>query len=477
MYLGIDVGTGGVRCAVCTPDGRCVASGAAGLKDAEVPNLPLGRHEQQPDAWWRALSNCLRSMKGKAPFGDIAALSVDSTSGTVLFLDAANRPLRPALMYNDSRAVEQSRRVNDAAGEFTDRHGYRFNASFALAKILWVKEREPNVFAKTTRICHPADYVAGRIRGDYSVTDTSNALKTGCDLFDGTWPEFISGGLGIPVEKLPRLVAPGTPTGNVCRSAARDLALSENTIVVAGCTDGTAGFLASGAAGEGQWASVLGTTLVLRGISKSIVKDPAGRIYCHRHPDGWWLPGAACTVGGECLIVHFPRRDLTQLDRLAVESPLTDLIYYPLVRRGERFPFVNPNAEGFLSRKPANQVELHMACLEGVAFVERWAMDVFAELGADVTGPVHATGGGAKSGLWLSIRASVLGREMQVPEHSGCEIGAVTLAAAPDCGSVSEACRRIVRIRHSIGPDAALRKHYDHKYAEFRRLCTERGYV
>ena len=476
MYLGIDVGTGGVRCAVYTLGGQCVATGSSALRDAEVPNLPLGRHEQQPDAWWRALCNCLRSMKGKARLGDVVALSVDSTSGTVLFLDGAGRPLRPALMYNDSRSIEQSRRVNAAAGDFIARHGYRFNASFGLSKILWVKEKEPNVFAKTVRICHPADYVAGRIRGDVSFTDTSNALKTGCDLFDGTWPEFISKDLGIPAEKLLRLVAPGTPTGTVCRGASRDLGLSEKTVVVAGCTDGTAGFLASGAAGEGRWASVLGTTLVLRGISKSIVKDPAGRIYCHRHPDGWWLPGAACTVGGECLMVHFPNRDLAALDRLALESPLTDLIYYPLVRRGERFPFVNPTAEGFMTRKPESEVELHMACLEGVAFVERWAMDVFGSLGADVSGPVFTTGGGARSGLWLSVRASVLGRELHVPEHSGCEFGAAALAAAPDCGSVSEACQRVVRIRHTIGPDPAIRKHYDDKYAEFRRECARRGY-
>lgn len=468
-----------MRCALCTADGVCVAAASGTPHAFEVDNLPPGWHEQRPESWWPATVHCIRSIVGRVDPAAIAALSIDSTSGSVLFLGAFGRPLRPAMMYNDARAVDQAKRINEAAVDFIARHGFQFGSSFALAKVLWVKENEPQVFEKARVICHPADYLAGRIRGDFRITDTSNALKMGCDLFDGTWPEFITQSLGIPSEKLPRLVSPGQATGTVCESAARELGLNENTVVVAGCTDGTAGFLASGASDEGHWASVLGTTLVLRGISRSIVKDPVGRVYCHRHPDGWWLPGAACTVGGECLATHFPNRDLTQLDRLAAkcEPDTHDLICYPLVRRGERFPFVNPAAEGFTSREPLNDVELHRACLEGVAFVERWAMEVFAELGANVSGPVYATGGGAKSDLWLRIRAAVLGRDLLVPEHSGCEFGAVALAAAPSLGGVSEACRRIVRIAKRVQPDAAWHARYDEKYALFRRLCAERGFV
>ena len=472
------MGTGGVRAALCTLDGLCVASASGSIAGAEVENLPPGWHEQSPGSWWRAAANCVRTLTGRVNPADIAALSIDSTSGTVLFLDASGRPLRPAIMYNDGRAADQAKHANAAATDFIARHGFQFGSSFALAKVLWVKENEPKVFEKAAIVCHPADYLAGRIRGDFRITDTSNALKMGCDLFDGTWPGFITDELGIPREKLPRLVLPGQATGTVCESAARELGLRETSVVVAGCTDGTAGFLASGASGAGHWAAVLGTTLVLRGISGTIVKDAAGRVYCHRHPDGWWLPGAACSVGGECLAAHFPNRDLAQLDQLAAarEPDAGGLICYPLVRRGERFPFVNPNAEGFVSREPADDVELHRACLEGVAFVERWAMDVFAGLGADVSGPVHATGGGAKSELWLRIRASVLGRDLLVPEHSGCEFGAAALAAAPTIGSVSEACRRIVRIAKCVQPDPALKSQYDEKYERFRRLCAERGF-
>ena len=466
-----------MRCALCSIDGRCVAAACEDLADAEVASLPAGRHEQRPEAWWRALANCLCSITGQVDPADVAALSLDSTSGTVLFLDAAGGVLRPAIMYNDARAVQQAIRANAAAADFIRRHGFRFGSSFSLAKIMWVMENEPEVFAKTAIACHAADYLAGRLRGDFSLTDTSNALKTGCDLFDCRWPDFITATLGIPAAKLPRLTIPGQPTGSVCKTAARETGLHENTVVVAGCTDGTAGFLASGAAAEGQWASTLGTTLVMRGISREVVKDDAGRMYCHRHPDGWWLPGSACSVGGECLAFHFPGRDLAELDRLAAARGRTDLVCYPLVRRGERFPFVNAEAEGFCSRPPADDVALHIACLEGVAFVERWSLELFGELGADVSGSIYATGGGARSPLWLAIRASVLRRELLVPERPGCEFGAAALAAAPHCGGVSEACRRMVRIAKTVHPDPAAGQYYDAQYARFRGLCAERGYV
>jgi len=474
LFLGIDVGTGGVRCAACTLDGRCAASASEGLPDAEVQGLPSGWHEQHPDAWWQAVVKCLRRLA--CDRASIAAVSVDSTSGTILFLDAAGRPLRPAIMYNDGRSAGQAARANGAAGEFLDRHGFRFNSSFSLAKVLWVQQNEPQVFEQAGTICHAADYIAGRLRGDFAVTDTSNALKTGCDLFYGTWPAFITASLGIPAAKLPKLVSPGRPTGAVCRMAARETGLHENVLIVAGCTDGTAGFLASGASAEGHWASTLGTTLVMRGISRDIVKDSGGRVYCHRHPDGWWLPGAACSVGGECLAQRFPNADLASLDAQAEAQPCNDLVCYPLARRGERFPFVNPNAEGFLSRDPASNAELHLSCLEGVAFVERWSMEVLGSLGANVSGSVFATGGGTRSPFWLSVRASVLGRPLHVPEHAGCEFGAAVLAAAPAYGSVSAACKGMVRIARVVDPDANRMEYYAGKYSRFREFCADRGY-
>jgi sugar (pentulose or hexulose) kinase len=476
VFLGIDVGTGGVRCALCTIDGQCTASARVAFDNAEVHGLGPGRHEQQPEAWWQALAKCIRSTTESVDPATIAALSVDSTSGTVLFLDGGGRPLRPAIMYNDARAGDQAATINEAATDFISRHGFRFGSSFALAKVMWVAEKEPAIFDGARTICHAADYLAGRIRGDYSFTDTSNALKMGCDLYDCSWPEFIRATLAIPVEKLPRPVAPGQLTGSVCRAAADALGLATRTKVVAGCTDGTAGFLASGASAAGDWSSTLGTTLVLRGISNQIIKDPAGRMYCHRHPDGFWLPGAACSVGGECLTAHFPAADLAELDLRAGRLGHTDLVCYPLARRGERFPFVNTDAEELLSRPPADDVELHLACLEGVAFVERWGMEVLAQLGADTSGAAYATGGGAKSDLWLRIRATVLDRTLAVPERTGSEFGAAALAAAPSCESVSHACRRIVRINRTIEPDPGRTAYYEEKYARFRKLCAAHGY-
>jgi len=475
LYLGIDAGTGGVRCAASTIDGTIAVSVGEAFSDADAPVLPPGYHEQRPDAWWNALVRCLARLFQQVKPGDIAALSVDSTSGTVLFLDVSGVPLRPAIMYNDTRAGAQAGRANEAAGDFLDRHGYRFNSSFAIAKILWVKENEPEVFDKAAVVCHAADYLAGRLRGDFGFTDTSNALKTGCDLFCAEWPAWIENKLGIPHDRLPRLLTPGQAAGSVSIAAARETGLAASTPIAAGCTDGTAGFLASGAASQGEWSSTLGTTLILRGISAGIVRDPQGRMYCHRHPDGFWLPGAACSIGGGCLPYYFAGRDLAELDRRA-EDVRTDIVCYPLVRRGERFPFINSDAQGFFSCEPPDDLQRYRACLEGVAFAERWALEVFGGLGADVSGAVYATGGGARSSLWLRIRASVLQKQIHVPARTGCEFGAAALAASRDAGSVSQACRSMVSIATTTQPDAGLRRYYDDKYSRFRECCKQRGY-
>lgn len=477
LFLGIDVGTQGVRALVVDAAGRLVARESVGFEAAPV-DLPPGWAEQEPADWWSAVVQCLRKIAREAEASQIAALAVDSTSGTFLPIDPKGRPLRRAMMYNDGRAVEEAATVQQAAAQLSEKLGYGFPPAFALCKLVWLARHEPNVFERAWKFLHPADWIAGKLTGSFHVSDTSDALKTGYDLVDLSWPSFIETDLGIPLEKLPHVVSPGDIIGKVTREAAEETGLALGTAVAAGLTDGTASVIASGARRPGEWNSILGTTLVLRGVSAEPIRDPQGRMYAHRHPDGFWLPGGASNTGGECLEVRFGGVDLAAADHAAANLVPTSLVVYPLARRGERFPFVNSDAEGFVLGEAESQDELYAAYLEGVGLVERCSYELAADLGAPVMGPVFGTGGGTKSPIWLQIRADILQREIRTPVLAEAAMGAALVAASrTQFGSVAGAVEAMVRVAQHVEPNQAHADTYREKCATLWAEWKRRGYV
>jgi len=481
--LGLDIGTQGARALVCDAEGKVVAQAEEPFANPEsIELLHPGYVEQQPSDWWDAASACLRQVAealrwaGFSPEA-IKAIAVDSTSGTIVPLDRLGIALRPAIMYNDTRAVREAEQCNSAGKELTDKLGYKFASSFALPKILWIKRNEPTIFKETACFAHAADYIVSRLTGSFRMSDTSNALKTGYDLVDRRWPKFIEAELGIPTDKLPQITTPGLTIGAVTAQCAGETGLAPGTPVVAGVTDGTAGFLASGAVKVGDWNSTIGTTLVLRGVSTKLIKDPQGRIYCHAHPQGYWLPGGASSVGAECLTKLFHGRSLDELNAYVPQYSPTALIVYPLVRTGERLPFVNPDAEGFIIGEPRDSRDLYTAHLEGVGFVERWCLELFEELGAEVGDTVYTTGGGAKSPEWMQVRASILNRRVVRPLSTECAMGAAAVAASNTLFSdLESAVRSMVKPGESLEPDQTKVGAYTERYRAFRDACARRGY-
>ena len=224
--------------------------------------------------------------------------------------------------------------------------------------------------------------------GEAVPSDSSHALKSGYDPERECWPP----GRELPEGLLPDVVRSGSRLGEVCAAAAEETGIPAGTPVIAGMTDGCAAQLAAGALREGDWNSVLGTTLVLKGYSSAIVRDPAGVLYCHRAPDGGWLPGGASSTGAGVLSARFAGRDLDELGRRAEAFEDTSVLAYPLVSRGERFPFAAPDAEPFVLGEPRDEAELFAALLQGVAFVERLCFDYVDLLGAPTGGELTLTG-------------------------------------------------------------------------------------
>ncbi len=484
MYvMGIDLGSGGVRVVICDSRGVVAAEAGQGFApDVDLPPAGPSYHEQDVSQWWPAAQAAIRAALAQAGSVGVSpqavrALAVTSTSGTLVPLGADRRPLGPALMYNDSRAVAQAEQLNALAADFNARLGRSFQPSFGLCKILWVAQHDPARFAQVALWAHAGDYLVGCLTGVYDVSDYSTALKTGYDLLEQRWPAFIAQ-TGIPLERLPRIVAPGAVIGSVSASAAEATGLALGTVVRAGMTDASAALLASGAARPGEWNSTLGTTLVLKGISETLVRDPLGRVYCHLHPLGWWLPGAASSVGGERLRALAAGQSMALLDQQAAARGPSRLVMYPLARRGERFPFVAPDAEGFVIGQPENDTDLYRACLEGVALVERLCYDVLAELGAPAGERLYVTGGGSRSAVWNQIRADALGRQLARPEQPESAFGAALLAAAGTLyDDVAQAARAMVRIASVVDPDPAAQAHYDDQYARLVEACRARGYL
>lgn len=475
-WLGIDLGTQGVRVVVVDQRGRTLGAGAAPL----VSHRDGERHEQHPDAWWDAVREALRRADGHdRVLGRVAGLAVTATSGTVALLDAEGVATGPALMYDDARARTQVEAVNLVGAEQWAVAGYqRMQRSWGLPKLLWLLEHTPR--SPGLRLAHQSDVVNRRLVGRQVATDTSNALKTGVDVARVEWPTSVMSALDVPDGSLPEVVLPGTVLGQVCAAVADETGLRVGTPVVAGMSDGCASQIGSGATGVGSWNSVLGTTLVLKGVTAAPLADPGGVVYSHRSPDGTWLPGGASSVGAGLVAREFGD-DAARLDQLTHRAGSllpTDLLRYPLGSTGERFPFVAPHATAFASRAATEPAEAFAALLQGTAYIERLCFDYLDLLGAPSDGRLVMTGGATRNQTWTQLRADVLGRVVDRPENAQPALGMAVLAAAAlatgadrdstlDLATTTAA---MVHVERTIEP---RHDHHDAHAEGYLRLVTE----
>jgi len=468
LWMGLDLGTQSVRALVVAGDGRVAGSGSHPLESRR--DGP--RHEQDADGWWEAVSTASHmALSGLSP-ECVRGVAIAGTSGTIVLVDGAGAPLTPALMYDDSRAIDQARRAGEAGATPS---GDPIPPQWALAKLLWILEQWPDR-ARCARLAHQPDFIARRLVGHEVPADWSHALKTGYDLVEERWPDELLDGLGVPEGVLPDVVRSGSLLGRVGEEASRQTGIAAGTPVIAGMTDGCAAQLAAGALGEGDWNSALGTTLVLKGVSPSLIRDPNGVLYSHRAPGGGWLPGGASTTGAGVLSDTFPGRDLDALGWRAAGHEQTTVLAYPLLARGERFPFAAPDAEGFLLGRPVDEAEHFAALLQGLAFVERLCLDYVDLLGAHTGGELSLTGGATRGRYLCQLRADVLDRPVRLPENPEPALGMAMLAASGD-RPVAAAATGMVRLREVIEPRPENAGRFREPYARLVGELEARGWL
>jgi len=481
IVIGLDIGTQGVRAIAVDMKGTTLASNSAKFEKLDVSS-EVNFKEQEPEDWWSAskavLSYIVKDLAAKnINANQIKAISIDGTSGTILPIDEENNPLYNGIMYNDARSGKEVDEMKGFVSDFERKLGYKFNASYALPKILWLRNNKPNIVKKVKLYIHQADFIVGKLSGEYGISDYSNALKTGYDLIDYKWPEFISN-LGINKEQLPKIKAPGQIICKVNENGESETGLKAGTLIVAGASDGYASALSSGVVKPGDWATVIGTTMVLKGVTKQLVLDDKGRIYSHRHPEGYWMPGGASNVGGRCLNDFFGTARFEELNRSVLHESPTGVIIYPLTGQGERFPFVNTDAEYFCSEDNMSDGVRYTALMEGVAYTERLAYETLESLGCEVNEVICSAGGACKSDEWLQVRANILGKTLKVPKETDAAMGVAVLAATTVAfDSLQAASKSMVNIVKVIKPDLKNKEAYDSAYLRFKKELELRGMI
>jgi len=469
-FLGIDMGTTGIRAIVADHKGRIIGSATEGIEKSFVDTGSSVRSEQDPAKWKEPLFNVLGKVLSGLQNCELRSICVDSTSGTILPIDRNCRPIHNALLHNDIRAQKESRIINSN----TD---ITVKPSFALPKILWIKNNEPELFKNSYKFIHAADYIAGLISGNFTTTDFSNAVKTGYDLVDLKWPESIESVLGIPLEKLPGVVKTGEIVGELSKGIKEEFGIRHSVKIVAGATDSTTGFYSSGASRIGDWNTTLGTVLGIRGISGTFIRDPEGLLYAHRHPEGYWLPGGASNTGGESLRVFFGDK-VKEYDRRIEGLPPTESIIYPLVRKSEKLPFINMDAEGFVIMDKCEPAYMFKGFLEGISYIERLIYEKIENLGYRINDTIYSMGGGAYSYPWLKIRANILERNIAKASIVETAFGACIIAAAPThYGSLTESIKSMVKLEVVVEPVEKEKSIYHELFRKFIDECRKRGYL
>lgn len=412
LALGIDFGTGGARACVIAPGGEIEA-----MERVEFGNL---QEHEVASTWGEALTEVI----SRIPAGlrrKVGALAIDGTSGTVLACNEALEAMHPPLLYNDARAIEEAAEIGRVAG--ADHPAA--SATSGLAKILWLRKRLGPERAHF--YLNQADWLTARLSEMPGVSDYHNALKMGFDVEAGRWPDWVGPLMGLSGGPLPKVLAPGSPIAILSGPMARRLGMDSDCLIRTGTTDSIAAFLAADISAPGEAVTSLGTTLVLKLVSRTPVASKLYGVYSH-----WfgrlWLAGGASNAGGGVLLDYFSPDELVALSQQIDSDRDSGLDYYPLAGQGERFPINDPDMSGRIEPRPKDRVVFLHGLLEGLARIEALGYRRLEELGADPVRLVLGSGGGAGNPTLTRIRQRCLGVPVASAGEQEAAYGSARLA-------------------------------------------------
>jgi xylulokinase len=481
VFLGIDIGTSGTKTLAIDEHGGVIAE-ALETYPCYVPK-PLWS-EQDPEDWWQATVRSVRRVveQGSLKSGDVKAIGLSGQMHGSVFLDKKDRVLRRAILWNDQRTQAECDAMTETIGakRLIQLTGNRALTGFTSPKILWVRNHEPDVYAKIAHVLLPKDYIRLMLTGDHAVDMADASGMVLVDVANRRWSDAVLKELNIPAEWLPKLYEGPQVTGVVNDKAAQITGLKAGTPGVGGGGDQAAQATGVGAVKPGIVALTVGTSGVVFVPLASYAYEPEGRLhaFCHSVPGQWHFMGVMLSAAGSLQWYH---------DALAPDTdfgPLTDeagrvqpgcegLVFLPYLS-GERTPHPDPLARGAFVGLTARHSRPHLtrAVLEGVAFGLRDGFELIKNSKAGLINEVRVSGGGAKSPVWRQILADVFNAPLVVTEAlEGAAYGAALLAGVgggvwPDVATAAEST---VKLGERVDPGANAQT-YEAVYALYRDL-------
>jgi xylulokinase len=464
QLVGLDVGTTGVKALALSPAGEVLARAEEAY---ELATPQPGWAEQDPEDWWRAAERALARLGGET-----TAIGLSGQMHGLVVLDDRDRVLRPAILWNDQRTEAECAEIEERVGlpRLIQLTGNRALTGFTAPKLLWLRRHEPDTYARIAHVLLPKDYVRLRLTGEHAI-DVADA--SGTLLFDVArrrWSDEMLELLELDPAWLPRALESPEISGTTATGIP----------VAAGAGDQAAAALGVGVDRPGPVSVVLGTSGVVFAALPGFAADPQARVhaFCHAVPGAWHAMGVMLSAAGSLRWLRGAlgvRHGYDELTAAAADWPpgAEGLIFLPYLT-GERTPHADPHARaafaGLTLRHDLGA--LVRAVLEGVAYGLRDSLELLRELGVDPQAG-HASGGGARSELWLRILASVLGLPIRLAQtDEGSAYGAALLGgvAAGVFRDVQEAVAACVRLHDPVEPETQWSAAYERGYRRFHLL-------
>ncbi len=477
MYLGIDIGTSGVKAVLVNDDQQIIAQATVSL-DVSRPQALWS--EQNPEDWWHAVENSVATLKTNYA-GSLAKVRGIGLSGQMhgaTLLDKNDKPLRPAVLWNDGRSDIECSELEERVKESRSITGNLAMPGFTAPKLMWVKNNEPGIFSRIKKILLPKDYVRLRMTGEY-VSEMSDAAGTlWLDVEKRCWSSKMLRACELGIEHMPSLVEGSDPSGTLRADIAAQWGIKNSVIVAGGAGDNAAGAVGVGTVIPGRAFLSLGTSGVYFVANEKYSPNPeqAVHAFCHCLPDTWHqmsviLSAASCLswVSGISGVAD----EASLMAEVAADGIEGDCPVFLPYLSGERTPHNNPRAMGvfFGMSHETDRAAMTRSVLEGVAFAFADGQDALLAADAKIDS-VSVIGGGARSQVWGRILASVLKRPLvyHADGDVGPAFGAARLGRLAANGETSEEICNPPAIDHVIEPDDALVDIFDERRTQFRRL-------
>jgi xylulokinase len=474
-YLGIDIGTSGVKAMLVDEAQELLASSHSSL---QWTSPQPGWAEQDPHHWWSATLEAIGLAREAAPraFAGLRGIALSGQMHGATLLDAQGEVLRPAMLWNDTRAFAECVELEQACPDARRIIGNLVLPGFTAPKLLWVREHEPALFDRVRKVLLPKDYVAWRLSGEF-ITDMSDASGTSwLDVGARRWSAAMLAACGLDQSAMPKAFEGSAPAALLSPALRREWGLAHDVVIAAGAGDNAAAAVGMGVVDAGQAMISLGTSGVMFAGNDRFLPNPEGGVhaFCHCIPGRWHqmtvILSAAASLSWLAELTRTPASDLAALAERA--DPLHAPTVLPYLN-GERSPHNDPHARGvfFGLATSHGTPELAYAVLEGVAFAIADGQRSLEAAGTTL-GDAFLVGGGSRSTLWARLLAAATGLRLHVPQGGdlGGAFGAARLALLAATGSAPVQVCTVPATASLHEPEAALAEVLQARYARYRDL-------